>query len=1080
MKKDNITLDEIIIPDEGVESTSSNITAGKDPLLGSETEEPECKNEVTTDDEDEEVERLKKEIREMLDDMREEERTSKDPFRARIEAMMRSDESGDDKFNHYHGVLTNGTESFPEVTKFFLKCEKKDVEIRVNSETVAQIHVCNNGQHIHVLANHVHGKPVAKIICTDEFYEMFEGVKNFKEKCAAMKRFLLLSIEQQGEIIQQLKGKHYPPAEGKKRGFFKQRDELRLKYDLCKDTYSTQQQQEIESLFAPKIGSSKDKSLQKLEYVLNISSVCADRKPAHRQDIIRELNKHLYKLDKVKEKVASCLVAGNYTAERGMRILLVGSPGTGKTTIARTIAETYSIPFDIINLGCVISAIDIKGLDSSYDGSDVGKLVKSFYTIGTTEAVIVLDEIDKMGTGAKDGNPANALLDTLSDEHTCYDAFLEMGIDTSNTIYIATANSTQGIPDYLLNRFDVIYVDDYEDEDKVTIAEKYIVPQTLKMYGIGEDELTFDRSALECVVKNYCSDSGARMLKANIKTLVRNVLNTWDETGTREKTNITVEFVRSSLEEFVNDNDPFILFSRNKEKFKADVRAEIKSTLDSLMIQGLDPREKETNLKRAQYLTAMIPNEAILSEFDANKFYESLNASHYGMDAVKKMIAKSFYTKSIQGKSFSSERLLLEGGAGIGKTSICESIAAALGVPCVRISLNGVNDESALKGFSPTYVGADAGEIVKGLSRVKTTRAVVQLDEIDKLGNHNGVKASNALFDLLDNCASFTDRFLGVPIDLSNVLFIATANDLSNMEPWLLDRFNVIQLEGYTKSEKEQILTEYLLPRIESEYAAIHLTVNITPAAVGLLIHDYCTSFGVRDLEKAIRKIVADKLYSEPGIAKIKIDTKDVIQSMGVKPIPRGNLPKKNVPGFSKALAVTGNNCGMAFAIETAVIPGDSSTCITGLPKESAIDSVKIAKTIIRLNYASKANDFGVHLHFGEGAVVKEGPSAGVAILMSMLSAVFNTPVHGNVAYTGEIDLFGNVFAIGGTITKIQAAEDTGCEKVFIPRDNFDQLKKEDVEKFGIEIIPVTHVSQVVEAVFPSLAKNEENNRNKA
>ena len=224
---------------------------------------------------------------------------------------------------------------------------------------------------------------------------------------------------------------------------------------------------------------------------------------------------------------------------------------------------------------------------------------------------------------------------------------------------------------------------------------------------------------------------------------------------------------------------------------------------------------------------------------------------------------------------------------------------------------------------------------------------------------------------------------------------------------------------------------------------------------------------------------MADKLYSEPEIAKIKIDTKDVIQSMGVKPIPRGNLPKKNIPGFSKALAVTGNNCGMAFAIETAVIPGDSSTCITGLPKESAIDSVKIAKTIIRLNYTSKANDFGVHLHFGEGAVVKDGPSAGVAILISMLSAVFNTPVLGNVAYTGEIDLFGNVFAIGGTIAKIQAAEDTGCEKVFIPRDNFDQLKKEDIEKISIEIIPVNHISQVVEAVFPSIVKKEETNRNK-
>lgn len=213
-----------------------------------------------------------------------------------------------------------------------------------------------------------------------------------------------------------------------------------------------------------------------------------------------------------------------------------------------------------------------------------------------------------------------------------------------------------------------------------------------------------------------------------------------------------------------------------------------------------------------------------------------------------------------------------------------------------------------------------------------------------------------------------------------------------------------------------------------------------------------------------------DKLYREPSIRCITIDADDVTYNLGAKPLPRGNLLPKNVPGFSKALAVTAGNCGMSFAIETAIIPGESSTCITGLPKESAIDSVKIAKTYIRLNYAKDCNNFGLHLHFGEGAVVKDGPSAGVAILISVLSAVFDVPVVGNVAYTGEIDLFGNIFPIGGTLAKIQAAEQSGCSHVFIPHDNFIQLRNEDLEKFSLEVIPVQHVSEVVDRVLPQVA----------
>ena len=993
---------------------------------------------------------------------------------ASIEAMRQSKCSAEDNtFKHYYGSVSEETEKTVAEHKLILRCNRKKVQIGVCSDTVTQIDECKIGAQIHIFADIVKKRPMASFICSNEFYEMFSHVEAETEKVMLMKRFMSLSKEQQEDITQQKLGKRYPLATGTDR-VFSTREELRAKYDICKDTYTMQQQRKIEQLFAESSSSrlaGRDKSIQKLERVLNISSRYPARKAVHRKDIISGLDKRLYKLDRVKEKVATFLTANNFTAERGIRILLVGHPGTGKTTIARTIAETYGIPFDIIPLNSVISAIDLKGLDSSYDPSGPGLLVESFYSLGTTEAVIVLDEIDKMGTGSKDGNPAYALLDVLSDEHICTDAFLEMGIDTSNTVFIATANSIQGIPDSLYNRFEVIAVDDYEDNDKIVIAEKYLVPQLFKGYGILPDEITFSRDVLKYIVKNYCSDYGARMLKANIKSIICSIVSAWDEGNNRKKTAVTKEYVRSVLEKTVDEDDPLLIFARNKDKYRSDVRAEIKKLIDGLPTLETDPYAKSKTLQRIQYLTALVPGKGGFENFDVKLFYECVDRSHFGMDSVKKKIATSLFSKAIQGKSFSSERLLLVGGAGIGKTSICESIARTLNIPYVRISLNGINDESAIKGFPHSYIGADAGEIVRGLARVKTTKALVQLDEIDKTGNHNGVKVSTVLFDLLDNCSAFTDRFLGVPIDLSDVLFIATANDISTMEPWLLDRFTRIDLDGYTRSDKEKILINHLIPTVEQEYASAHLELSITSMARHSLLNDYCVSFGVRDLERAVRSIVADKLYCNPSEKCITIDANDVVQSMGPKPIPRGNLLKTNVPGFSKALAVTGGNCGISFAIEAAIIPGESSTCITGLPKESAIDSVKLAKTFIRLNYAHKHGDYGIHLHFGEGAVVKDGPSAGVAILIAMLSAVSSTPVKGNVAYTGEIDLFGNVFAIGGTIAKIQAAEDTGCEKVFIPYDNYCQLKQDDIDKFSVEIVPVHHVSEVIDMVLPSLSK---------
>ena len=1077
------------------ENNASNSGIGKDKVLPVVEEEKKnndkngvqpSKHAMTTSeetdvhdsrDEDEEIKKLKDEIKELLSDLSEDTHIDDDTHVRDIEHMrsmaiykVLSDSSEETAYLVKHGHVSKNVKSFKRIASFSLKDEDTSFDVCINSETIIQIAACDKGHEIYTIGSSVHDKFVAKIVCSYEFYKMFDSIVNIKEKYSLMKKFLELALGQQKSIVQQLSGKKYGINTDEDVVRFKKLDELRLKFDICRETYTHQQQRDIENLFAECSGVMKPgKSLLKLKYILNITPTISAKSVPNRNSIMETLNKRLYKLDKVKTEIVEAIIASKYTQNHGLRLLLVGSPGTGKTTIIKAIAEAYGLPYDVIHLNGANSALEIKGTDSSYDGSDAGKLVKSFYQLGTTEAVIGLDEIDKMASGGKDGNPADALLDTLSDEHVCYDAFLETGIDTHNTIYIATANSTNGIPEFLLNRFKVIMVDDYDDDDKVVIAQEYVIPQLLKTYDLSKTDIVFPADVLLYMVKRFCSDNGVRGLKEGVHSIIRMIINCWDEVGKRTSVIVDSEMVNNRLEPIADTSNVQLRYHRNKELFSENVRDEIKKGLTLLLTSNLNPHEKATVSRRLEYLTSIIPEKGGFEAFDKEAFFDCVSSTHFGLLSVKEKVAKSFYAKALKKKSFSSERILLAGGPGIGKSSICKSIAKGLGIPYVKISLNGVADTHMLKGFEPTWQDSDAGVIVRELAKAGTTKVLVQLDETDKLGKMNGVNVSNALIDLLDNSSEFTDVFLGVPLDLSNVLFIATANDLSAMEPWLLDRFSIIQLDGYTYADKEQILDKYLLPKLDAEYAEVGIKFSITNEAKSILLKDYCTSFGVRDLEKAVDRIVNDKLYRAMDAEHVCIDANDIFASLGSKPIPRGNLLKKNVPGFSKALAVSGNNSGMSFSIESAIIPSDNYTCITGLPKESAIDSVKLAKTYIRTHFLPDNEDFGVHLHFGEGAVVKDGPSAGVAIMVSMLSAVFNMPVEGNVAYTGEIDLFGNVFAIGGTLAKIQAAEQSGCSKVFIPRDNYDQLSKEETEQFSVEIIPVDHVNEVINTVLPKI-----------
>lgn len=948
---------------------------------------------------------------------------------------------------------------------------KRSVEVRIEEGTIIPRSFFLAGDELCVLGQITGNNCIAKAVTTKEFYEMFDSFGAFDKKLSSIKQFLVLPEKAQSEIRNQLSGIRYPltrasTVKTKGVGF------LKLKFELCRSAFTPQQQMDIESIFE-ELGrltaSNKTRAERRLEYILNVVQSFAEDITLTKEEIIAELDKHLYKLDKVKEKIAEAVIAAKYSDRKGFALLLVGSPGVGKTSIMKAVAKALGRKCFVIPLGSSTSIIDILGDSPSYDASDSGEVVKAFYKAGTTAIVMGLDEYDKAYSSAKEGgNISKAFNDALSDEHFFKDAFLGTYINTSNTIFIATANSTESIPENLLNRFTVIHVDDYTEEEKTEIASKYILPEILNEHGI-KDEVTVSAEVIRYIADNFCEDEGARDLKKNLETVVGKILSEWDTAGERSPFDVDIDFVDRSLECYVNKNSPAIIYRRNKHLYTPQISTEIKELIVKLRRSDIEPQLREKYEKKLDYLVHMIPSGNAFESFDKDFFFETVNKSHFGLENVKKEIAQVFNVSAMNGNSLTSNRILLVSSPGNGKTSLVGSIAKGCNSDYVKISLNGVSDETVIKGSPEAYVGAGPGAVCKALRKIGT-RGIILLDEIDKMGSSHGVNAASALVDLLDDSAEFTDNFLSVPVDLSNILFIATANDISAVDKVILDRFTVIFIDGYTEKEKGRIISDYVIPKVIAELCSDKVKMEFSNEARALLTEAYCRSFGVRDADRAVRRIVRDMLFSiGKDETQVLISSDDVKRVLGKPMAERGNFPDEVYPGLSKALAVTGDNCGMAFAVETVLIPDDDSFTITGLPMESTVDSVKLAKSYIKRNYPGKLNNKGIHVHFGEGSVKKDGPSAGVAILMSMLSATFDKPITENVAYTGEINANGNVFNIGGTKSKIQAAEQSGCTRVFVPYGNYMELDESDLEQFSIEIVPVKHSSEVIKEVFPEL-----------
>ncbi len=522
-----------------------------------------------------------------------------------------------------------------------------------------------------------------------------------------------------------------------------------------------------------------------------------------------------------------------------------------------------------------------------------------------------------------------------------------------------------------------------------------------------------------------------------------------------------------------DEGDEIIELAESIEKIKLSKEAKIKAKAELKKLKGMQPMSAEATVVR-NYLDVLLGlpwGKKSKVKKDIGKAQEVLDADHYGLEKVKDRIIEYLAVQARTNK-LKGPILCLVGPPGVGKTSLGKSIAKATGREFVRQSLGGVRDEAEIRGHRRTYIGSMPGKIVTNLKRAGTNNPLFLLDEIDKLGQDFRGDPASALLEVLDpeQNNKFQDHYLELDLDLSNIMFVTTANSL-DLPQALLDRMEIIRLEGYTEDEKVEIATRHLVAKQVEQHGLTEGEFELTEDGLRDLIRYYTREAGVRTLEREIARLARKALRKilEKEAASIIITPENLGDFAGVRKFKHGMSEDEPQVGAVTGLAWTSVG-GELLTIESVTTPGKGEVKTTGKLGEVMQESVAAAFSFVKARaptYGIKPSLFhrkNIHIHLPEGAVPKDGPSAGVGMVTSIVSTLTGVTVRPDVAMTGEVTLRGRVLPIGGLKEKLLAALRGGITTVLIPEDNVKDLAEiPEKVKEGLEILPVSHVDQVLE-----------------
>ncbi|MDO4338348.1 MAG: endopeptidase La [Eubacteriales bacterium] len=497
-------------------------------------------------------------------------------------------------------------------------------------------------------------------------------------------------------------------------------------------------------------------------------------------------------------------------------------------------------------------------------------------------------------------------------------------------------------------------------------------------------------------------------------------------------------------------------------------RAEAEKILNRMKQEGKNGHEYGMLYDYLDFVTGLCWEKAEPAEIDLKEAEQILNEDHFGLKKVKERIIQQIAVMALNKKQ-SGSILLFVGAPGTGKTSIGQSIAKALKRKYVRVSLGGVRDEAEIRGHRRTYVGAMPGRIMDGIRRSGVSNPVVVLDEVDKLSHDYSGDPSSALLEVLDpeQNSTFTDHYMNVPYDLSDVLFICTANSVDTIPEPLLNRMEMISFQGYTESEKFQIAKRHLLPKAMDSMGLKASDLKVTDKALRCIISDYTMEAGVRGLKKILDTVCrAAAVKIVKGEQKsLSVSVKKLKEFLDQKPVPHDRVSGEKKPGIVTGLAWTQAGGDILF-IEALFTKGSGNVIITGQLGDVMKESVQIAVSLVKSMFPGKAELFeknDLHVHVPAGAVPKDGPSAGITLSTALASLVTGRAVSPKIAMTGEVSLRGGVMPIGGLQEKLMAAVRAGVSTVFIPKENLEDLEElADEIKDKLEIIPVHWVDEVL------------------
>lgn len=645
-----------------------------------------------------------------------------------------------------------------------------------------------------------------------------------------------------------------------------------------------------------------------------------------------------------------------------------------------------------------------------------------------------------------------ALLRELKDELALYD-----GINHELTpVGIKNIDNQESLSGTMLQIIMRIRMD-FKTKQKYleanTLLERYEV--ILSFFSIENEISQVKAEIIEKVKTNIDKNQREHILREQMRVIR-------DELGENDAT--------SDIDEMIEKTKKLNADDEIKEKILKEIKR--------LRMSAGNPADSNVLRNYIETMLDMPWNNCTQENQNVEDAEKILNRDHYGLTDVKERMLEFLSVRVLTKDKGESPIVCLVGPPGTGKTSIARSIAEALNKKYVRICLGGVTDESEIRGHRKTYVGAMPGRIATAIRQANTANPLILLDEIDKLGQSIHGDPAAAMLEVLDSeqNSKFRDNYLEVPLDLSKVMFIATANDLSTVPRPLLDRMEIVEVSSYTDNEKFHIAKEHLIQKELEQNGLKRSQLTISDEAINKIIKYYTKEAGVRSLDRTIAKICrkAAKIIVGKEKKSIKVTSKNITKYLGKEKFRQDEANERNEIGIVRGLAWTSVG-GDTLQIEVNTMPGKGILVLTGnlgdVMKESAQIALSYAKSVAK-EYGVDSKFFkdnDIHMHIPEGAVPKDGPSAGITMSTAIVSAIANIPVDRYLAMTGEVTLRGKVLPIGGLKEKLLAAKDAGMKKVLVPVKN-----KTDVEEFSTEItdrLKIVYVSEMTEVLKQALVK---------